>query len=93
MVFEPSIFKNRMSKKSIVKDLEEKAKNIRKHIIKTIFSTGSGYLGSSLSIADIMAVLYFHILRVNPLKPEWDDRDRFVLSKVRAYASLYVSLA
>ena len=53
----------------------------------------SSHLGSSFSMAELLAVLYTRILRVDPNNPEWDDRDRFILSKGHACAALYVVLA
>jgi len=68
----------------LIKNLEKKANIIRKHIIEMISNAEGGHTGGALSIADIMAVLYFHILRVDPQDPEWEDRDRVVLSKGHA---------
>lgn len=72
--------------------LEEKALLIRRDIIKMIAAAGSGHPGGSLSSADILAVLYFHVMRVNPADPHWPDRDRFVLSKGHAAPVLYAAL-
>ena len=77
----------------IIKDLEEKAKKIRRHIIDMIYEAGSGHPGGSLSCVDIITVLYFHIMRHNPLEHKWKDRDRFVLSKGHAAPALYAVLA
>ncbi len=76
-----------------IKELEGKAKVIRRHIIEMIGRCGSGHPGGSLSAADILAVLYFHKLRHDPKNPKWDDRDRFVLSKGHAAPVLYATLA
>lgn len=53
----------------------------------------SGHLGSSLSMADLIAVLYESVLRVDPQRPRWEDRDRFILSKGHAAAGVYAALA
>ncbi|MCM8787218.1 MAG: transketolase [Candidatus Omnitrophica bacterium] len=77
---------------SIVKDLENKAQQIRKLILEISHKAQVGHIGSALSIADILAVLYFKILRINPKKPKWNLRDRFILSKGHAVAALYSTL-
>ncbi len=76
-----------------IKSLEEKAERIRRHVINMIYEAGSGHPGGSLSCVDILTALYFHKLRHNPSKPEWTDRDRFVLSKGHAAPALYAALA
>jgi transketolase len=73
--------------------LENKAREIRIHIIKMTAAAGSGHPGGSLSAADIVTVLYFHLLRIDPQRPSWPDRDRFVLSKGHAAPLLYAALA
>jgi len=73
--------------------LEEKALLIRRDIIKMIAAAGSGHPGGSLSAADIVAALYFKILRHDPREPKWPLRDRFVLSKGHAAPVLYAALA
>jgi len=73
--------------------LKNKAREIRKNIIKMLGEAGSGHPGGSLSSADIVAVLYFHELRLDPNRPDWPDRDRFVLSKGHAAPVLYAALA
>ena len=73
--------------------LEEKARQIRAHIIEMTAAAGSGHPGGSLSAADIVTALYFHFLRVDPQNPAWPDRDRFILSKGHAAPLLYAALA
>lgn len=75
------------------KNIEEIAKKLRIDIIKMIWRAGSGHLGGSLSLVEIMAVLYFHHLNINPANPCWEDRDRLVLSKGHAAPVLYACLA
>lgn len=77
----------------IAKDLENKSKKIRRHIINMTYEARSGHPGGSLSCADILTVLYFYKMKHDPLKPLWSDRDRFVLSKGHAAPSLYATLA
>ena len=77
----------------VMEQLQVKAKTLRRHIIRMTSLAGSGHPGGSLSSADIMTVLYFHELRIDPLNPGWPDRDRFVLSKGHAAPVLYAALA
>ena len=72
--------------------LKEKAIEIRKEILKMLNKAGSGHTGGSLSLADLMAVLYFKYLRVDPGNPEDPDRDRLVLSKGHAAPAIYAAL-
>ena len=58
-----------------------------------VYIAGSGHCGGSLSIAEILITLYRCVLRVNPARPQWPDRDRFVLSKGHAAPALYAILA
>jgi len=76
-----------------LKDLQKKAAIIRKHIIDEVYSAASGHPGGSLSCADILTVLYFEEMKVDPNNPEWEDRDRFVLSKGHCAPALYAALA
>ena len=75
------------------KQLELIAYKIRKHAIDGVYSAKSGHPGGSLSIADIMAVLYFEEMNVDPKNPKNPDRDRFVLSKGHCAPALYGALA
>jgi transketolase len=82
-----------MMDKQKVRELSKQATIIRKHIIDEVFSAASGHPGGSLSCADIMTVLYFNEMRVDPSNPKWEDRDRFVLSKGHCSPALYAALA
>jgi len=73
--------------------LTEKTKEVRSSIIDMIYKAKSGHPGGALSAADIVTALYFDILRVDPAKPRWPDRDRFLLSKGHACPVLYSCLA
>lgn len=73
--------------------LQHKARELRKHVIRMLGEAGSGHPGGSLSAADIVTVLYFREMRVDPNRPNWPDRDRFVLSKGHAAPILYAALA
>ena len=73
--------------------LKVKANDIRKDIIYMIHKASSGHPGGSLSAADIVTALYFHVMKVNPKNPEWENRDRFILSKGHACPVCYAALA
>ena len=76
-----------------LEELKEAARRIRRATIQSIHAVGTGHAGGALSIADLLAVLYFDEMRVRPAEPNWAERDRFVLSKGHACASLYAALA
>jgi len=76
-----------------VAKLEKAAKRLRYDIVMMIGAGKPGHLGGSCSIADIVAVLYFHKLRHDPHNPVWPDRDRFLLSKGHAALAQYAALA
>ena len=76
-----------------IEELKQKAKEIRKGIIEEVYNAKSGHPGGSLSIADIMAVLYFNELKIDEKNPRWEDRDRLVLSKGHCSPALYAALA
>jgi transketolase len=74
--------------------LLERAKAIRKDIVRMTTEAGSGHPSSSLSAADVVTALYFGgFLRHDPKNPHWPDRDRFILSKGHAAPVLYAALA
>lgn len=65
----------------------------RKHALTGIYNAQSGHPGGSMSIADILSVLYFEVMNVDPKNPKMEDRDRFVLSKGHCAPALYGILA
>lgn len=73
--------------------LRQKANLIRRHVLRMIFAAGSGHPGGSLSYADILAALYFKIMNHRSQDPQWEDRDRLVLSKGHAAPAYYAALA
>ena len=73
--------------------LQEIARRIRVQIVRTVHAARAGHMGGSLSEADILAALYFHVMRIRPEDPDWPERDRFVLSKGHASIGLYATLA
>ncbi len=74
-------------------ELEKTAKKLRYDIVKMIGAGKPGHLGGSCSVADIMAVLYFHKMQHDPANPKWAERDRFLLSKGHAALAQYAALA
>lgn len=75
------------------KELALHAKNIRKNIVKEVYSAQSGHPGGSLGAADILTELYFEQMDINQENVNTLDRDRFVLSKGHASPALYAVLA
>ena len=73
--------------------LEEMARRIRVEVVRTVHHARAGHLGGPLSAADILSALYFHVLRIRPEEPGWEDRDRFILSKGHASIALYAAMA
>jgi transketolase len=73
--------------------LEEKAKHIRQLILTALAKAGSGHTGGSLDLVDIFTVLYFNHLRHDPQHPDWEDRDKVVLSIGHTAPVLYATLA
>lgn len=76
-----------------IEDLKNKAKAIRFNIVKMVGPGAAGHFGGSCSIADIVTVLYFKIMRHRPDNPKWEDRDRLILSKGHAAIVQYAALA
>ena len=76
-----------------IKELENIARRIRIGIVKGVYNAKSGHPGGSLSIADILSVLYFKEVNVDSQNPKWESRDRVVLSKGHAAPGLYSALA
>src|SRR5205809_3738924 len=77
----------------LIAGLKKKAVTLRKHIIRMTHNVQSGHPGGSMSACDIVTALYFHVLRVDPKRPDWPERDRFVLSKGHACPVWYAALA
>lgn len=75
-----------------IKNLQDKATVVRRHVIRMLHSAGSGHPGGSLSCIDILVVLYFNVMKHNPLEED-NEHDRFILSKGHAAPALYATLA
>lgn len=72
---------------------EQLAWKIRRHGVEMTHLSGGSHIGAIMSVADIMAVLYADVLKYDPKNPKWEGRDRFILSKGHAGASVYAALA
>lgn len=73
--------------------LQDKARQIRRDLVKMIYEAKAGHIGGSLSSTDIMTVLYYSIMKTDPQNPKWEDRDRFILSKGHSVEAYYCILA
>ena len=80
-------------RKEIINNLNKIAHELRIDVINMIFKANSGHPGGSLSAADIVTTLYFNFLNVDPKNPNWQDRDRFIMSKGHACPIWYAALA
>ncbi|NLA81346.1 MAG: transketolase [Clostridiaceae bacterium] len=74
-------------------ELEDLARDLRLSMVDVMTWSGGAHIGGSLSIADILTILYFKHLKIRPDQPDWEDRDRFILSKGHAAAGLIPTLA
>ena len=81
-----------MDKKRVT-ELSIIANNVRKHALTAVYNAASGHPGGSLSVADVLTLLYFEVMNVDPKNPKMEDRDRFVLSKGHTAPALYATLA
>jgi len=80
-------------REALLARLRDRALFCRRETIRLIAIAKSGHYGSVFSAAEIFAVLYYHVLRYDPQRPDWPDRDRFILSKGHAAVGLYPLLA
>ena len=76
-----------------IEKLQTTVKTIRRRIVEQVYKAGSGHPGGALSIADILTVLYFKELNIDPKNPKWEDRDRIILSKGHCAPAIYSCLA
>jgi len=76
-----------------IKELEEKANEIRQSLISMLTEAGSGHTAGPLGMADIFTAFYFHILNHNPKKPDWEERDRLILSNGHIVPIRYAAMA
>lgn len=69
------------------------SKNVRRDVLTMIHEAGSGHPGGSLSAAELMTALYFDVMNIDPSNPDWEERDRFILSKGHVAPLIYSVLA
>jgi transketolase len=77
----------------LIRDISAKAQAFRIQVLKMVYNAQTGHLGGALSVAEIVASLYFHHLRLDPARPDWPERDCFLFSKGHACAMLYTAMA
>lgn len=82
-----------MIERARIEALEERARQIRRDVVEMVYRTGDGHPSPSMSAADLIAALYFDVMRLNPADPSWEGRDRFVLSKGHACPAMYAALS
>lgn len=82
-----------MINKEKLMTLKDNAKKIRKFTIESIGKLGVGHIGGALSLCEILSVLYFDVMNIDPKNPKMEDRDRFVLSKGHGGPAVYSALA
>lgn len=76
-----------------IKLLQSKALDIRKEILTMVYRANSGHVGGSLGATDLIVALYYHLMQHDPQNPEWEGRDRFILSKGHCTPVIYAVLA
>ena len=76
----------------VIRQLEEKAKTLRRESIKMIKGAGIGWVGGSLSQADIITALFFHHMKHDPKNRQWEERDRLIVSKAHCCETVYAAL-
>ncbi len=78
---------------ALIAQLQRVANQIRLDVLDMVYRRGAGHPGGSFSAAEMLAALYFHHMKIDPDRPDWPERDRFILSKGHAAAALYSVLA
>jgi transketolase len=78
---------------TLVAEIDATANWLRRRVLTMVYEAQSGHIGGSFSAAEIVACFYFHHLRLDPHRPDWPGRDRFLLSKGHASPLLYAALA
>lgn len=76
-----------------IEALEERARSVRLNVLRAASGKGEGYVGQALGCADMLTACYFHAMSYDPENPEWEDRDRFILSTGHYALVLYATLA
>ena len=81
-----------MARAELVRELAERARRIRVEVVR-MCAKSAGHVGGAFSMAEVIAALYFHVLKVDPANPKWEGRDHFILSKGHATPGLHAALA
>jgi transketolase len=76
-----------------IKQLEQKANDVRKDIIRMLLAAGSGHSAGPLGLADLVTTLYFNVMNIDPERPEWDERDYFLMSNGHCVPVQYAVMA
>src|SRR5512134_451818 len=82
-----------MKLKKNLEELQEMCKRVRRHIVEMTGAAKSGHPGGSLSAVEILVTLFFDVMKHDPANPQWEDRDRFILSKGHGCPVLYSVMA
>jgi transketolase len=77
----------------LIREISAHAQQFRIEVLRMVYAGQTGHIGGAFSAAEIVASLYFHHLRIDPARPDWPERDRFLFSKGHACAILYSALA
>ena len=85
--------KTTLTRQKLVRKLENQANQLRQDILKMIYKAGKGHPGGAFSATEIVTALYFSVMKIEPAKPKWPERDRFILSKGHACPVWYAALA
>ena len=83
----------KMADKATITRLQERVYEYRKLILQLCYKVKGLHIGGDLSCAEVLVTLYQHVMKVDPQKPFWEDRDRFILSKGHGAAALYLVMA
>jgi transketolase len=78
---------------ALIRDLSCRAQQIRINVLRMVYAGQTGHIGGAFSAAEMLSALYFHHLRIDPMRPDWPERDRLIFSKGHACAALYSALA
>ena len=82
-----------MATQAEIDHLKDKALEMRKRLLRLAHEAGSLHIGGDLSMTEMMTVIFEYLMKVDPERPEWAERDRFVLSKGHGAGALYISMA
>lgn len=85
--------KTTLTRQKLVCKLENQANQLRQDSLKMIYRAGKGHPGGAFSATEIVTALYFSVMKIEPAKPKWPERDRFILSKGHACPVWYAALA